>query len=86
MMGFPCLRRDGVFFASLDPVTTALIVKLPATRVTALVKDRSAESFTPNGRRFREWAAVPQTATETWAELLEEAWSFASADVSLRKS
>ena len=37
-----------------------------------------AEPFAPNGRRFREWAAVPHAAKAIWAELLEEAWSFAA--------
>lgn len=86
MMGFACLRRDGAFFASLDPATNALVVKLPANRVTALINEGVAEPFAPNGRRFREWAAVPQTATDTWRELLDEAWSFASADPPQRKS
>ena len=54
MMGFPCLRRDGVFFASLDPTTEALVVKLPADRVATLIDSGPAEPFAPNGRRFRE--------------------------------
>ena len=78
MMGFPCLRRDGAFFASLDPATKALVVKLPADRVATLINMGPAEPFAPNGRRFREWAAVPHAAKAIWAELLEEAWSFAA--------
>jgi hypothetical protein len=78
MMGFPCLRSDGVFFASLDPTTEALVVKLPAERVAVLIDSGAAEPFAPNGRRFREWAAVPSAAKTGWAELLAEAWSFAS--------
>lgn len=31
MMGFPCLRVEGAFFASCDHGTGDLIVKLPAT-------------------------------------------------------
>ena len=77
MMGFPCLRRDGAFFASLDPATDALVVKLPADRVATLIDTGRAEPFAPNGRRFREWATVPHEASGTWAELLEQAWSFA---------
>ena len=79
MMGFPCLRRDGAFFASLDPATNALIVKLPADRVTALTRTGTGESFAPNGRVFREWIAIPQPRRDTWTRLLDEAWRFAAA-------
>jgi len=77
MMGFPCLRRDGRFFASLDPKTEVLIVKLPADRVAALVRAGDGEPFAPNGRIFREWVAVPRPERRRWSTLLEEAWEFA---------
>lgn len=59
MMGHACLRIDGEFFASCDRATGDLIVKLPADRVDELVEAGDAESFAPNGRRFREWATIP---------------------------
>ena len=59
MMGFPCLRVDGKFFASTDRATGDLLVKLPEARVDELVDTGRAESFAPAGRRFREWAAIP---------------------------
>jgi len=37
MMGFPCLRINGGFFARVEPGTGYLIVKLPAHRVTESV-------------------------------------------------
>ena len=37
MMGYPCLRSDGAFFACVERATGHLIVKLPARRVAALV-------------------------------------------------
>jgi len=33
MMGYPCLRADGAFFACVERTTGHLIVKLPAHRV-----------------------------------------------------
>ena len=78
MMGFPCLRRDGAFFASLEPVSNALIVKLPSDRVAALIHIGTGEPFAPNGRVFREWIAIPQPRRNTWTKLLEEAWQFAA--------
>ncbi len=41
MMGLPCLRLDGAFFASLDLKTCDLVVKLPAARVAELVQTGS---------------------------------------------
>ena len=78
MMGLPCLRQDGAFFAALDRTTGALLVKLPRERVDGLLGSGAAEPFAPAGRRFRQWAAVPSQRTASWAALLEEARSFAS--------
>ncbi|MDY7091268.1 MAG: hypothetical protein SYR96_40095, partial [Actinomycetota bacterium] len=60
MMGLPCVRLDGRFFASLDRRTGALLVKLPADRVAQLITAGDGEAFAPAGRVFREWVAVPQ--------------------------
>ena len=54
MMGFPCLRLDGDFFASCDRWSGDLVVKLDESRVAALVDADRALPFAPNGRRFRE--------------------------------
>lgn len=76
MMGFPCLRVNGQFFASSDRGTGDLLVKLPEARVDALVDAGRAGSFAPAGRRFREWAAVPYERRRSWAGLLDEAFAF----------
>ena len=76
MMGFPCLRHNGDFFASWDPRAHRLIVKIPAERVEALIHDRIAVAFSPNGRRFKEWAAIPEPEEATWRTLLQEARTF----------
>jgi len=76
MMGHPCLRVDGDFFASLERRTGHLIVKLPATRVDAMIEDGSAEPFAPAGRRFKEWALITDRDENHWEGLLQEAISF----------
>jgi hypothetical protein len=77
MMGFPCLRVRGRFFASLDRRTHHLIVKLPAGRVGALVASGEGVPFNPNGRVFREWVAVPVADPDRWRALMGEAKQFA---------
>jgi hypothetical protein len=76
MMGFPCLRVSGRFFASFDRQTGALVVKLPSNRVQELVVSGEAEPFAPAGRTFREWAAIDPVRVEDWPSLLDEALAF----------
>ena len=79
MMGFPCLRRDGAFFACVHRTGEAMIVKVSKARVEALVEAGMGEHFAPNGRVFREWVAIPTELAASWPERLEEAWAFAEA-------
>ena len=72
MMGLPCLRIDGQFFASFDRRTGDLLVKLAESRVDDLVDAGRAHSFAPAGRRFRQWAAIAPTHRRAWTALLEE--------------
>jgi hypothetical protein len=74
MMGLPCLRVHGAFFASCDRRTGNLLVKLPEALVDALVAAGRDNSFAPAGRRFREWAAIPPDRSGTWRRLLDEAF------------
>ena len=60
MMGYPCVRRAGRFFASFDTRAEALVVKLPRDRVAELIADGTGEPFAPNGRVFREWVTIPE--------------------------
>jgi hypothetical protein len=76
MMGLPCLRIDGAFFASCDRRTGDLLVKLPEPRVDELVASGRARAFAPAGRRFREWAAVPEDRSRSWRRLLDDALRF----------
>ena len=73
MMGFPCLRLNGDFFASCDHRNGQLVVKLDEQRVSELVDAGKAEQFAPSGRPFRAWASVPLQKKRTWAKLLDEA-------------
>ena len=73
MMGYPCLRANGAFFACVERATGHLIVKLPAQRVSALVAAGQALPFAPSGRTFREWASFPAADPAEWRALLAEA-------------
>ena len=73
MMGLPCLRVAGAFFAAWEPRTGDLLVKLPSARVDALLEAGAAQPFAPAGRRFRAWAAVPAAEATSWPALADEA-------------
>ncbi len=73
MMGYPCLRLGGDFFAGCDRRTGHLVVKLTRARAKELVTAGRADPFAPNGRVFREWVSVPARASRTWPTLLDEA-------------
>jgi len=73
MMGLPCVRLDGRFFASLDRRSGALLVKLPKERVGQLIAAGHGEVFAPAGRVFREWVAIPRPDRRRWRSLLTEA-------------
>ncbi|HEY8471865.1 MAG TPA: hypothetical protein VIL37_04420 [Natronosporangium sp.] len=78
MMGLPCLRHHGRFFAALDRRSQALLVKLPAVRVAELIAQGDGEPFAPAGRVFREWVAIPRPDRRRWRALLAEAQAFAA--------
>jgi uncharacterized protein (TIGR02453 family) len=73
MMGLPCVRLHGRFFASLDRRTGALLVKLPADQIARLVAAGDGEPFAPAGRVFREWASVSRPDRRAWRILLAQA-------------
>ena len=85
MMGVPCLRHQGRFFAGLDRRSQALLVKLPQQRITDLINDGYGEPFAPAGRVFREWVAVPRPDRRRWRTLLDEAKSFVAGAAAGRK-
>ena len=79
MMGHPCLRINGDFFASLERRTGDLIVKLPAARVDEMIEAGTAEPFAPAGRRFKEWALVTDRDEARWEQLLNDAIAFVAS-------
>jgi hypothetical protein len=80
MMGYPCLRSQGAFFACVDRKTGNLVAKLSGPRVRELIAGGKALPFAPNGRTFREWAAFPEPDRKKWAAVLEEARQFVSGE------
>ena len=79
MMGYPCLRFEGAFFASAEPKTGDLVVKLPATRVQGLIASGTGSAFAPNGRRFKEWVRITERDARLWRKLIKEAKAFVEA-------
>ena len=78
MMGFPCLRVSGAFFASCDHRSGDLIVKLPRHRVEQLIAAGVGKPFAPAGRAFREWILIAGRDQARWAQLIDEARAFAA--------
>jgi hypothetical protein len=76
MMGLPCLRVSGAFFASCDHRSGDLIVKLPRQRVQELITAGVGKPFAPAGRTFREWVLIDDHDLARWAELIDEARTF----------
>ncbi len=76
MMGFPCLRVNGDFFASAEKDSGHLIIKLPKTRVQDLIDMEQGEPFAPNGRRFKEWVIITSRDAEQWLSYIAEARAF----------
>jgi hypothetical protein len=76
MMGFPCLRVSGAFFASCDHRSGDLIVKLPHHRVEQLIATGVGKPFAPAGRTFREWVLIDGRDEARWVALIEEAREF----------
>jgi len=76
MMGFPCLRVSGAFFASCDHRSGDLIVKLPRHRVEQLIATGVGKPFAPAGRTFREWVLIDGRDEARWVALIEEALEF----------
>jgi hypothetical protein len=84
LMGFPCLRVEGAFFATCDHRSGDLVVKLPRHRVAELVDDGRGRPFAPAGRVFKEWVLVPERDAEEWRSLLDEARAFAAPPATTR--
>jgi hypothetical protein len=80
-MGHPCARLAGRFLATYDDKVGSLVVKLPRERVLRLIASGDGEPFSPAGKAFREWVAVPRVDSALWEALLAEAVDFARTAV-----
>lgn len=78
MMGLPCLRLDGGFFASFDKRRGDLLVKLPAVDVKARIERGDGRPFAPAGRVFREWLAIESGSEAMWRTAISDALEFAA--------
>ena len=73
--GRSALRYEGKIFAMF--VRGRLVLKLPATRVTALVDDGEGVPFDANkGTPMKEWLNLDPASKLDWADLASEALDF----------
>lgn len=72
IMNGRCLRVGDEFLALVDFKGSGLVVKLPRTRVAALIDDGVGRPFAPAGKVFREWVSVPTPDSGLWLALLRE--------------
>lgn len=73
--GSRALKVDGAAFAMA--VQGALVLKLPAERVDALLADERAGPFGGRGRPYREWVAPADGEPDTDLLLAREALTYA---------
>ena len=76
--GRSALRYEGKIFAML--VRGRLVLKLPSSRVTALIRSGNGGSFDANkGTAMREWLSLDPGSDLDWLSLATEALDFARA-------
>jgi hypothetical protein len=74
--GRSALRYEGKIFAML--VRGRLVLKLPASRVTALIRSGNGIAFDANkGTPMREWLSLDPDSSLSWLSLATEALDFA---------
>lgn len=78
MMGHPCLRANGAYFASGGHAGDALVVKLPEARVREEIEAGRGAPFAPAGRPFKQWLEVMDPRPTYARERLFEALDFVS--------
>lgn len=72
------LKIQNKIFAML--VRGQLVVKLPKSRVDALVASGNGEHFTANrDRPMKEWIVIEPTSEEDWLKLSREAMAFVAS-------
>ena len=76
MMGHPCLRANGAYFASGGHAGDALVVKLPEARVKEEIAAERGAPFAPAGRPFKQWLTLTDPSPAYARERLFEALEF----------
>ena len=73
------LKIHGKIFAMLT--SGKLVVKLPKSRVDALIASGDGEPFDPkkNGQVMKEWVSIEPTSIEEWLDLSKEAMEFVAS-------
>jgi TfoX/Sxy family transcriptional regulator of competence genes len=76
--GSSTLKVNGQIFAMLQ--ADALVLKLPAERVSELIDEGAGRPFgAGKGRAMREWVAVVEGNDDAWEALSHEALAFVSS-------
>ena len=81
MMGTPCLRYQGEFFAMMFDKADSLIVKVSADRVNELIETGKGNPFNFTKKQFREWVLIPGKFEEEYSDYIEEALRYAKQRV-----
>jgi hypothetical protein len=82
--GRSALRYQDKIFAML--VRGRLVLKLPASRVTALIRSGNGAAFDANkGTPMREWLSLDPNSDLNWLSLATEALDFARGSARVRR-
>ena len=81
MMGSSCLRYQGDFIGMMFDKEDALIIKVSADRVNALVEGGQGMEFNYTGKRFKEWVMIPLEFQDDYTGYLAEALVYAKGKV-----
>lgn len=81
MMGTPCLRYKGQFFAMMFEKEDALIVKLHEERVLDLIENKTGKEFNFTKKKFKEWVLIPKSNEAHYESLMLEALNFVAEKV-----
>ena len=77
MMGTPCLRYKGEFFAMVFEKQDSLIIKVSADRVNELIANGQGNEFNFTKKRFKEWVLIPIEFDDKFESYLQEALEYA---------
>ena len=77
MMGTPCLRYKGEFFAMMFEKQDSLIIKVSADRVNELIANGQGNEFNFTKKRFKEWVLIPIEFDDKFESYLQEALEYA---------